>query len=578
MNLVTLKINNKEVTVEAGTTILEAAKKINVKIPTLCHLNLHNEKDANKPGSCRICIVEVAGRKNLAPACCTNVAPNMEVFTNTTRVINARKTIIELILSNHPMECLTCQKNLNCELQEIASIYGITNIRYSGEKSPAIIETVNPSIVRDTSKCILCRRCEAVCNKIQSVGAIGAINRGFDTTITTAFFEDLNDSSCTLCGQCVNVCPTGALMEKDNTNEVFNIIDDKSKLVIVQTAPAVRAALGEEFGIEKEAVTGKMVAALRELGFDKVYDTDFAADLTIMEEATEFIERFKSGENLPMITSCCPGWINYIEKHYSNYLNLPSTCKSPQQMWGAIAKTYLAEKLNISPENLVVVSVMPCLAKKSEANRPEFSHNGIKDVDIVLTTRELGKMITHAGIDFSKLPVSNFDTLMGESTGAGVIFGASGGVMEAALRTAYEWITNKTLEKLDFSDTRGLNEIKEATINIDGTEVNVAIVSGLRNAKLLLENMETSSKKYHFIEVMACPGGCINGGGQPYSKKNLSLIEKRMKSLYLEDKTKALRKSHENPEIKKLYDEFLGIPNGEKSHHLLHTHYTARIK
>jgi len=577
LSLVTLKINNKEISVEQGTTILDAARKLNIKIPTLCYLNLHDKKTTNKPGSCRVCVVEVEGRKNLAPSCCTAVAPGMVVNTSTPRVIAARKTIIELLLSDHSMDCLTCQKNLNCELQELASTYGVTNLKYTGSKSVAVKELKNPSIVRDTSKCILCRRCEAVCSQVQKVGAIGPINRGFNTTISTAFFEELNNSACTLCGQCINVCPTGALMEKDNTIDVLNAIGNKDKFVVVQTAPAVRAALGEEFGIKEGAVTGKMVEALRELGFDKVYDTDFAADLTIMEEATEFIGRYKSGENLPMITSCCPGWINFIEKHYGNLLNLPSTCKSPQQMWGAIAKTYLAEKLGIQSEKLYVVSVMPCVAKKSEANREEFvNENNNPDIDVVITTRELAKMIKRSGLEFASLPSSDFDTIMGESTGAGVIFGTSGGVMEAALRTAYEWITNSTLEELDFKAVRGLEGIKEASLVIDGNKINIAIVNGLANAKNLLDNIEDTSKKYHFIEVMACPGGCINGGGQPYSNEQYSLIEKRMNALYSEDANKVIRKSHENPEIIKLYDEFLGKPNGEKSHHLLHTHYINR--
>lgn len=577
MSLVTLKINNKEISVEQGTTILDAARKLNIKIPTLCYLNLHDKKTTNKPGSCRVCVVEVEGRKNLAPSCCTAVAPGMVVNTSTPRVIAARKTIIELLLSDHSMDCLTCQKNLNCELQELASTYGVTNLKYTGSKSVAVKELKNPSIVRDTSKCILCRRCEAVCSQVQKVGAIGPINRGFNTTISTAFFEELNNSACTLCGQCINVCPTGALMEKDNTIDVLNAIGDKDKFVVVQTAPAVRAALGEEFGINEGAVTGKMVEALRELGFNKVYDTDFAADLTIMEEATEFLGRYKSGENLPMITSCCPGWINFIEKHYGNLLNLPSTCKSPQQMWGAIAKTYLAEKLGIPSEKLYVVSVMPCVAKKSEANREEFvNENNNPDIDVVITTRELAKMIKRSGLEFASLPSSDFDTIMGESTGAGVIFGTSGGVMEAALRTAYEWITNSTLEELDFKSVRGLEGIKEASLVIDGNKINIAIVNGLANAKNLLDNIEDTSKKYHFIEVMACPGGCINGGGQPYSNEQYSLIEKRMNALYSEDANKVIRKSHENPEIIKLYDEFLGKPNGEKSHHLLHTHYINR--
>lgn len=572
LSLIQVKINNKEVQVESGSTILDAAKKLNVHIPTLCHLKLHDNKTTNAPGSCRVCVVEVEGRKNLAPACCTSVAQNMVVKTNNARVISSRKTLIELLLSNHCNDCLTCQKNQKCELQSLAAEYGITNIRFKGSKSVTMQETGNSSLVRDTSKCILCRRCEAICSKVQGVSAIGPMNRGFDTILSTAFFADLDSSDCSLCGQCVNVCPTGALMEKDNTTDVFNALGNKDKYVIVQTAPAVRAALGEEFGISEGSVTGKMVASLRELGFDKVYDTDFAADLTIMEEAQEFIDRYTSGENLPMITSCCPGWINFIEKHYGALLNLPSSCKSPQQMWGAIAKTYLAEKLGVSLDKLVVVSVMPCIAKKSEAKRPEFNN----DIDLVISTRELAKMIKTAGISFNTLEDENFDRLMGESSGAGVIFGTSGGVMEAALRTSYEWLTKESLEKLDFEVARGLEGVKETSLVIAGNTINIAIVNGLGNAKQLLDNIDETSKKYHFIEVMACPGGCINGGGQPYSNDQFNLIEKRMNVLYSEDSSKAIRKSHENPEIIKLYSEFLGNPNSEKAHHLLHTHYTSK--
>lgn len=572
MSLIQIKINNKDVQVESGSTILDAAKKLNVHIPTLCHLKLHDNKTTNAPGSCRVCVVEVEGRKNLAPACCTTVAPNMVIKTNNARVISSRKALIELLLSNHCNDCLTCQKNQKCELQSLAAEYNITDIRFKGSKSITMQETSNPSLVRDTSKCILCRRCEAICSKVQGVSAIGPMNRGFDTILSTAFFDDLDKSDCSLCGQCVNVCPTGALTEKDNTFDVFNAIANKDKYVIVQTAPAVRAALGEEFGINEGSVTGKMVAALRGLGFDRVYDTDFAADLTIMEEAQEFIDRYTSGKNLPMITSCCPGWINFIEKHYGNLLNLPSTCKSPQQMWGAIAKTYLAEKLGVSLDNLVVVSVMPCIAKKSEAKRPEFNN----DVDLVISTRELAKMIKTAGISFNTLEDENFDSIMGESTGAGVIFGTTGGVMEAALRTSYEWLTKESLEKLEFEVVRGLEGVKEASLVIAGNTINIAIVNGLGNAKQLLDNIDNTSKKYHFIEIMACPGGCINGGGQPYSNDQYNLIEKRMNALYSEDSSKSIRKSHENPEIIKLYDEFLGNPNSEKSHHLLHTHYTSK--
>ncbi|MDR1773249.1 MAG: [FeFe] hydrogenase, group A [Clostridioides sp.] len=579
MSLVTLTINNKEISVEAGTTVLEAAKKLNINIPTLCYLKLHDNKTVNKPGSCRVCVVEVEGRKNLAPACSTAVANGMVVKTGTPRVLAARKTVVELLLSDHPQDCLTCRKSLHCELQTLAKDCGITSIEYTGAKSSSLLETKNPALERDTSKCILCRRCVTMCNQVQQVGAIGAKNRGFETNISTPFDCDLDESPCTFCGQCVTVCPTGALMEKDNTSQVLKALADKDKYVIVQTAPAVRAALGEEFGLNEGSVTGKMVSALRELGFDKVYDTDFAADLTIMEEAHEFIDRFTKGENLPMITSCCPGWVNFIEKHYGEYLNLPSTCKSPQQMWGAIAKTYLAEKLNIPSEKIVVVSIMPCVAKKFEANRNDFinDHN-TQDIDLVLTTRELAKFIKNAGIDFAELQDEDFDKVMGESTGAGVIFGASGGVMEAALRTAYEAVTGDTLEKVDFEVARGLQGVKEASIDLKGTLVNICIVNGLSNAKHLLDNIEEVSKKYQFIEVMACPGGCINGGGQPYSNDKFNLVEKRKDALYKEDADKPVRKSHENEEIKMLYDEFLGKPNSEKAHHLLHTHYHNRSK
>ena len=572
MDLIQVKINNKNIEVEPGTTILDAAKKLNIHIPTLCYLKLHDKKTINSPASCRICVVEVVGRKNLAPACCTLVSPNMIIKTNSPKVISSRKTILELIISNHCNDCLTCAKNQKCELQSLASEYGINSISFKGSKSPINKENTNYSIVRDTSKCILCRRCESICTNIQGISAIGPINRGFDTILSTAFFQDLNSSNCSLCGQCVAVCPTGALMEKDNTNEVFNVIQDPNKFVVVQTAPSVRAALGEEFGILEESVTGKMISALRELGFDKVYDSNFAADLTIVEEAKEFLSRYTKNINLPMFTSCCPGWINFIEKHYGNLTPLLSTCKSPQQMWGAIAKTYLAEKLGISKDNLVVVSVMPCLAKKYEAKRPELNN----DVDIVISTRELAKMIKTAGIPFNYLQDDSFDKLMGESTGASSIFGTSGGVMEAALRTSYEWISNKSLENIDFESVRGLDGVKEASVEINGNIINVAVVNGLKNAKHLLDNIEVTSKKYHFIEVMACPGGCINGGGQPYSNNNYQLIEKRKNLLYLEDANKSIRKSHENPEVINLYSEFLKDSNNEKAHNLLHTYYKIK--
>lgn len=578
MSLVTLKINDKEVQVEQGKTILDAARELNIKIPTLCYLNLHDKKTENKPGSCRVCVVEVEGRRNLAPACCTPVSQGMVIKTSSPKALSARKTILELLLSDHPNECLTCAKSMNCELQELAAEYGIRRIEFNGSKSISQKEDNNYSIARDTSKCILCRRCETVCNEVQKVGAISSINRGFNTTIAPAFGSDLKETKCTFCGQCVAVCPTGALVEKDNTSKVWRALADEEKVVIVQTAPAVRSALGEEFNCTPgTSVTGKMAASLKALGFDKVFDTDFAADLTILEEAREFLTRVQNGENLPMITSCCPGWVTFIEKHYHDLLNLPSSCKSPQQMWGSIAKSYFAEKMNIDPKNLVVVSVMPCIAKKSEAARDEFTlENGVKDVDIVISTRELARMIKEAGIDFNSLENEEFDNPMGESTGAGVIFGTSGGVMEAALRTAYEWLTKNTLEQVDFEAVRGLTGVKEATINIDGTDIKVAIVSGLGNARDLLEKIRAGNTEYHFIEVMACPGGCINGGGQPYSNNRLDIIEGRMQVLYNEDKGKHIRKSHDNPEIQRLYEEFLGEPNSHKAHQLLHTHYIKR--
>jgi len=578
LSLVTLKINDKEVQVEQGKTILDAARELNIKIPTLCYLNLHDKKTENKPGSCRVCVVEVEGRRNLAPACCTPVSQGMVIKTSSPKALSARKTILELLLSDHPNECLTCAKSMNCELQELAAEYGIRRIEFNGSKSISQKEDNNYSIARDTSKCILCRRCETVCNEVQKVGAISSINRGFNTTIAPAFGSDLKETKCTFCGQCVAVCPTGALVEKDNTSKVWRALADEEKVVIVQTAPAVRSALGEEFNCTPgTSVTGKMAASLKALGFDKVFDTDFAADLTILEEAREFLTRVQNGENLPMITSCCPGWVTFIEKHYHDLLNLPSSCKSPQQMWGSIAKSYFAEKMNIDPKNLVVVSVMPCIAKKSEAARDEFTlENGVKDVDIVISTRELARMIKEAGIDFNSLENEEFDNPMGESTGAGVIFGTSGGVMEAALRTAYEWLTKNTLEQVDFEAVRGLTGVKEATINIDGTDIKVAIVSGLGNARDLLEKIRAGNTEYHFIEVMACPGGCINGGGQPYSNNRLDIIEGRMQVLYNEDKGKHIRKSHDNPEIQRLYEEFLGEPNSHKAHELLHTHYIKR--
>ena len=577
MSLVNLIINGKNIQVKEGTTILEAAKTLNIKIPTLCNFKLHDNKTENKPGSCRICVVEVEGRKNLAPSCCTPVTEGMVVNTHSVRAIRARRSVLELLLSDHPKDCLTCEKNTQCELQKIAADIGIRKIKYEGEISTYPLDKTSPALVRDMSKCILCRRCVTMCHEVQTVGAISPVGRGFTTRIDPAFSKEIIDTDCTFCGQCVAVCPTGALTEVNNISKVLRAINDKEKVVIVQTAPAIRAALGEEFGLEPgTSVTGKMVSALRELGFDKVFDTDFAADLTIMEEASEFIERIKNNGPLPMITSCCPGWINFLEHNFTDLIDNPSSCKSPHEMFGAITKTYYAKKMNIDPKNIVVVSVMPCLAKKYEAKRPELSNDGLANVDLVITTRELAKIIKEAGITFESLQDDNFDNPLGESTGAGVIFGTTGGVMEAALRTAYEWLTNKPLENIEFKESKKIEDIKEASIKINDKNINVAIVSGLGNARRLLNEVKAGNCDYHMIEIMACPSGCIDGGGQPYIYGNTDILKKRSQALRKEDKEKDLRKSHENPYIKKLYEEFLGTPNSEKAHKLLHTTFTKR--
>lgn len=569
MSLVTLTINDKKVKVDSGTTILEAAKLLDINIPTLCHLKLHDNVE-NNPGSCRVCMVEVVGRKNLAPACSTPVADGMVVKTNSIWAIKSRRTVVELLLSDHPQDCLLCEKNTYCELQQLAADMAIREMKYEGEMSTYPLDRSSHSIVRDLNKCILCRRCETVCNKVQTVSVLSAVDRGFETVISPAFGDNMLDTNCTFCGQCVSVCPTGALTTVINTSKVWDALNNRKKYVIVQTAPAVRAALGEAFGIEAgTAVTGKMVAALKALGFDKVFDTDFAADLTIMEEATELMDRIKNGGTLPMLTSCCPGWINFFEHEFSDLWDIPSSCKSPQQMFGAVAKSYYAEKMNIKPEDIIVVSVMPCLAKKYEAARPEMGN----DVDIVITTRELAKMIKEAGISFNDLKDEDFDSILGESTGAAVIFGVTGGVMEAALRTAYEWITGENLDDVEFKVVRGLHGIKEATIKIKDKEIRAAIASGLGNARKLLNKIRNGEANYEIIEIMACPGGCIDGGGQPFIQGNFEVLNKRMDAIYEEDKSKPIRKSHENPAIKKIYEEYLGEPNSPLAHKLLHTKY-----
>ena len=572
MKLVTLTINGKKVEVEQGTSILNAAKLLDINIPTLCHMNLHDGSESN-PGSCRVCVVEVEGRRNLAPACNTPVAEGMVVKTNTIKAITSRRNVVELILSDHPQDCLLCEKSTNCELQALAADMGIREIKYKGEMSTFPKDVSSASIVRNLDKCILCRKCVTVCSEVQTVSVLSAMNRGFETVISPAFGMPMVDTNCTYCGQCVSVCPTGALTEVNNTSKVWKALNNEEKIVIVQTAPAVRAALGEEFGNEPgTAVTGKMVAALRALGFNKVCDTNFAADLTIMEEATELMDRIQNGGRLPMLTSCCPGWINFFEDEFTDLLDVPSSCKSPQQMFGAIAKSYYAKKMNIDPKNMVVVSVMPCLAKKYEAARKEMNN----EVDIVISTRELAKMIKEAGINFNSLADEEFDGFLGESTGAGAIFGVTGGVMEAALRTAYEWITNENLEDVEFTMLRGMDGIREATVQIKDMEVKAAIASGLGNARTLLNKIRSGEANYHIIEIMACPGGCIDGGGQPYLRGHYEHLEKRANALYEEDRNKPHRKSHLNPSIIEVYDKFLDKPNSEIAHKLLHTHYFSK--
>ena len=572
--MVKLTINNLNVIVKEGTTVLEAAESVNIKIPRLCYYEFPGMPKVNRIASCRVCVVEIEGRRNLAPACATVVTEGMVVKTNTPKAIKARRTMVELLLSDHPNSCLYCAKNNNCDLQKIAADLNIRQVRFEGETSAYKVDVSSFSLKKDLEKCIMCRRCEVTCNEVQTCRVLSAVGRGFEVVVSTAFNHPQNQTACTYCGQCVSVCPTAALTGISYIDEVWNAINNPDKKVIVQTAPAVRVGLSEEFDMpDGEPITGKLVAGLRMLGFDAIFDTDFAADLTIMEEAKELIDRIKKNDNLPILTSCCPGWINFIEHNFPDLLHIPSSCKSPQQMFGAIAKTYYAKKIGIDPKDLIVVSVMPCLAKKYECKRDEFGRNGVPDVDYVITTRELSYMLREAGIDIRNLKDEAYDNPLGESSGAGVIFGVSGGVLEAALRTAYEQITKKELKEVNFTDIRGLNGIKEATIDIEGLKLNVAVTSGLGNARKVLEKIQSGEAKYHAIEIMACPGGCINGGGQPFKHGDMTLIEDRMRGIYEEDRNSKYRKSHENPEIQKLYQEFLGEPGSHKAHELLHTEY-----
>lgn len=571
MSKVNLTIDGLPVAVEPGTTILEAAGQLNIRIPTLCYL-----KEINEIGACRVCVVEVEGARTLQASCVTPVSEGMIVKTASAAVLSGRRFSVELILSNHPMECPTCVRNLNCELQTLAGELGIREVRFRGEITSYPRDDSTPSLIREPNKCILCRRCVAVCEKIQGVRAITPQFRGFNTVIAPAFLSDLNMIDCALCGQCALVCPTSAISERDDTGKVWSALADPDLHVVVQTAPATRVSIGEMFGMEPGSIiTGKMVAALRRLGFDAVFDTDFTADLTIMEEGSELIKRLTEGGKLPMFTSCSPGWIKFIEHSYPDMLPHLSTCKSPQQMFGALAKTYYAKKAGIDPSKIFVVSVMPCTAKKFEAQRPEMNDSGYPDVDVVLTSRELGRMLKQASIDFVSLPEEDYDPPLGISTGAGAIFGATGGVMEAALRTAYEIITGKTLENIEFKALRGLEDIKTASVMVGDLEVKVAVSHGLGNARKIVEAVKSGQADFHFIEVMCCPGGCIGGGGQPIPT-NKEIREKRIKGIYRADELMTLRKSHENPAVKVLYEEFLGKPLGDVSHHLLHTTYTPR--
>ena len=576
--MVNIKINNKPYSVPKGSTILEAARYAGIEIPTLCYL-----KDINQIGACRICMVEVKGARSLVASCVFPVNEGMEIFTNTEKVRHSRKLTLELILSNHDRKCLSCVRSGNCELQKLCKEFGVDiEDRYDGEMIRYNFDDSAAHMVRDNNKCILCRRCIAACDQ-QGISVIGANARGFDTHVSSAFDKDLADVSCISCGQCIVNCPTGAIVEKDDTDKVLEAINDPEKFVIVQTAPSIRATLGESFGMHIGTnVEGKMVAALRRLGFDKVFDTDFAADLTIMEEANELLDRVQNGGTLPMITSCSPGWIKYCEHYYPDQSSHLSSCKSPQQMFGAIMKTYYAEKLGMDPKNMVVVGIMPCTAKKFETKRDDQNAAGVPDVDIALTTRELARMIESAGIFFKHLPDEEFDNPFGESTGASTIFGATGGVMEAALRTAVEKLTGETLESVDFTEVRGMDGVKEAEYDVAGKKIKVAVASGTKNAKILMDQIKAGTSEYLFIEIMGCPGGCINGGGQPIQhavvRNFVDLKARRAEALYTADRNNAVRKSHENEAIKTLYAEYLGEPGSHKAHDILHTTYVARKK
>ena len=576
--MVNLKIDDKKVCVPEGTTILEAARQAGIDIPTLCFL-----KDINEVGDCRMCIVEVEGRKGFATSGIQKVEEGMVVHTHTPNVLEARHVILDLIISNHDKDCLTCTRSGNCELQDLAIKFNVLDIEFPGEKTVHKRDDKSPAIVRDFNKCILCRRCVATCKKIQQIGSIDCINRGFESCISTTYDHSLNDVDCTFCGQCIESCPTGALHEKENINDVWAKLKDPDTYVVVQTAPSIRVALGEEFGMEIGTnVTGKMIAALKRLGFDKVFDTNTGADFTIMEEATELVKRLRNNDNLPMTTSCCPAWVKYTEMFYPENIPHLSSCKSPHQMLGAVIKSYFADKNHIDPSKIYVVSVMPCIAKKYERQREELKVNGISDVDAVITTRELARMIKQANIDFPKLEDEEFDNPMGEATGAGAIFGTTGGVMEAALRAAYELITGEELQNVEFEQVRGAKGIKKATVQMGDKEVRVAVAHGLGNAKKIMEEIKSGKADYQFVEVMACPGGCIMGGGQPIknskTRATVDVRRKRAEAMYSIDERSTIRKSQDNPILKAIYKEYIGQPGEHRAHELLHTHYTKKEK